>query len=302
MFLFLFVAGCSSAQMNRDPAAMEIITSDIDNFWNAFEAAKPEFNPEVFQKLYLDPGSKGVEGFMDNRIRNAEHLAKVVKSHEKYFASLKPSTDSILQFKNEIAESVKNMKELYPDAVFPPVYFVIGAMNSGGTTSRQGLIIGAEMHGLRPDTPKEELNDWLVTVIKPMSHVPHIVAHELIHYQQKYRSRTLLEQSIKEGSADLLAELISGKHINKFAHTFANPREKELFKEFKEKMDGKDFTGWLYSSMEGRPNDLGYWMGYKISKSYYDQIPDKKQAIHDILTIRDFHEFLERSRYAQKFN
>ena len=63
----------------------------------------------------------------------------------------------------------------------------------------------------------------------------------------------------------------------------------------------KDYTGWLFSSTEGRPNDLGYWMGYKITKSYYDRTPDKLQAVDDIMNIRDFEKFLLQSGYAGKF-
>jgi hypothetical protein len=62
-------------------------------------------------------------------------------------------------------------------------------------------------------------------------------------------------------------------------------------------------TVWLYSeSGEGkRPDDLGYYMGYKICEAYYRSASDKKQAIHDMLNICDFKEFLKTSRYAEKF-
>ena len=66
-------------------------------------------------------------------------------------------------------------------------------------------------------------------------------------------------------------------------------------------MSGKDFQGWLYSSQAGRPNDLGYWMGYKIVKAYYDKAADKKKAIDEILHIRDFNQFLAASGYADRF-
>jgi uncharacterized protein YjaZ len=132
--------------------------------------------------------------------------------------------------------------------------------------------------------------------------VPHIVAHELIHFQQRYDGSTLLSASIKEGAADFIAELISGNHINKHVHDFADPKEKELWNEFKEHMNKKDYTGWLYSSSKDRPNDLGYWMGYKITKAYYDLASDKKIAVKEILNIKDFNKFLEKSGYASKFD
>lgn len=66
-------------------------------------------------------------------------------------------------------------------------------------------------------------------------------------------------------------------------------------------MNEKDFAGWLYSQSPGRPNDLGYWMGYQVTKAYYDRAADKKQAIADILRIRNAKKFLEDSRYEDRF-
>ncbi len=301
ILLGLFMNFFLSGPKNKDPLKTELVTTDLDNFWEAFDRAKPDFDPSVFQELYLDKGSKGVKGFTRNRIRDAEHLSKTIKKHPNYYSSIKSSTQQIPLMKDTIRQSLVKLKELYPKAVFPPVYFVVGALNSGGTTSRHGLIIGAEMHGLTPDTPKEELGNWLKTVLVSVDKIPHIVAHELIHFQQNYDGNSLLGAAIKEGSADFMAELISGRHINHHVHEFANPKEKELWVEFKEKMDGKDYQGWLYSSQEGRPNDLGYWMGYKITKSYYEQSSDKQQAIHDIMNIKNFKKFLEESKYPEKF-
>jgi hypothetical protein len=229
-------------------------------------------------------------------------LAKVVGKRLNYYRSIRTSTDSIAGMKDEIRQSLVRLKEIYPDAIFPPVYFVIGAMNSGGTSSNDGLIIGAEMYGLTPQTPTAELNDWQKTVIKPVNQIPHIVAHELIHFMQTYDGGSLLAASIKEGSADFLAELISGKHINQNVHDFANPKEKELWLEFKARMNKKDYAGWLYSSTPGRPNDLGYWMGYKITRAYYEQATDKRAAIKEILMIKNVEKFLEKSGYGKKFD
>src|SRR5262249_55930565 len=100
-----------------------------------------------------------------------------------------------------------------------------------------------------------------------------------------------------------IAELISGKHINTHLHDYANPRERELWAEFKRGMDGTDMSNWLYQgeSSKDRPADLGYYMGYKICEAYYRSAKDKKQAIKDILEIKDFGRFLKDSEYEAKF-
>lgn len=300
--LLLVSAFFNAYSQNTDPLKIEIITLDIDNFWVAFEKAQPEHPVEVYQEFYIDKGTKGLEGFMRGRIESAENLAKYVNHFSDYYASIKESTDQIPGMEDEIKASLVKLKEYYPEAIFPPVYFVIGTLGSAGTASKDGLIIGAEMHGLTDNTPMDKFNDWLKTVLKSIDQIPHIVAHELIHFQQGYSgNKNLLQGSIKEGSADFIAELISGKHINAHVHEFANPIEKELWLEFKERMLKKSVEGWLYSSPEGRPNDLGYWMGYNISKAYFDKMENKQQAIHDILNIKNFEKFLEKSGYAEKF-
>ena len=119
-------------------------------------------------------------------------------------------------------------------------------MNSGGTTGRNALIVGAEMYGLTESFPKDSLSQWHQTALSPTDEIPAIVAHELIHYQQPSWSLgqpTLLAASIEEGAADFVAELIAGEHINTHVHEWTNPREDSLWAEFQTRMHGKDYTG-----------------------------------------------------------
>ena len=87
------------------------------------------------------------------------------------------------------------------------------------------MIIGVDMYGLADDIPKEELSDWPKSVLKPIEEIPHIVAHEIIHFQQKYNGGNLLKRSIKEGATDFIGELIFGRHINEHVHEFADKKK-----------------------------------------------------------------------------
>ena len=132
---------------NGDPLKAELVTTDIDNFWLAYDKSKTDFNPAVFQELYLDQGSKGLKGFISNRIQSAEYLSKVINTFPNYYKSIRESTNKIPLVKEQIRNDMVKFKEVYPDAVFPPVYFVIGALSSGETSIRNGLIIGTDMYG-----------------------------------------------------------------------------------------------------------------------------------------------------------
>src|SRR5262249_39803338 len=165
---------------------------------------------------YLKDGSYGLQQFTRLRIKSAANLAFVVSKHPKYYASIRPSTMKIESMTGSIRACFQSLKRLYPGAVFPDVYFLIGSMNSGGTTTDRALLIGAERYGRTSDTPADELDGWLKQVLKPVEEIPAIVAHELIHYQQKYpvADQSLLAKAIKEGGADFIGEQIVGKSIN----------------------------------------------------------------------------------------
>jgi hypothetical protein len=50
-----------------------------------------------------------------------------------------------------------------------------------------------------------------------------------------------------------------------------------------------------YNSTPEKPDDLGYWVGYRIVKSYHLHAADKRQAIREILQMTDPNAFLAKS-------
>jgi hypothetical protein len=233
-------------KVSSNPDEARIVTSDIDLFWKAYDRARPENNLIVFRDEYLRVGSYGLKQFTRLRIGNSCNLVDQIEKRPRYYASIRQSTLKIDSMKEAIRVNLRRLKELYPEAVFPDIYFLIGRMNSGGTLTANALLIGSEMYARTATTPTEEMNDWERQVIKGVEVVPHIVTHELIHYQQKYAaSATLLARSMNEGAADYIAELVSGGNINDHLHRYGNERERELWEEFKKEMDAKDVSRWL---------------------------------------------------------
>ncbi|HEX6175813.1 MAG TPA: DUF2268 domain-containing putative Zn-dependent protease [Candidatus Binatia bacterium] len=322
-------AQTSEPQVNRDPNQAKFVTSDIDNFWRAFDLATKETDREkkiaIFQTHYLDKGSAGLRDFVRLRIKSAKGLVETIEKLPTFYASARPSTLRIADMEKKMRRSFRRFKQIYPDAAFPDVYFVIGVANTGGTASGSGLLIGAELYGLTPKTPRDEFPAWfktflpdvqdekellrlvtkaLDTALKPVEKLPSIVAHESCHFNQHYpKQTTLLEKSIQEGACDLIAELTAGEVINPALKVYGDRHEADLWREFQAEMNGTDLSKWMYNGfkIKDRPGDLGYYMGYKISKAYYQNAKDKRQAIRDVLNIKDFPDFLDRSRYGEKF-
>lgn len=265
-----------------DPDAARIVTTDVALFWEVVDSGPNETLAQRLHCDYLRRGTDAVRDFIPVRIVSGERLAETVTDQRERYESTRWSGLTVAELEPEIRTVFRELKARYPDAVFPDVYFVVGRLNTGGMISQRGLLIGAEMY---PDR----------SAMLP------IVAHELIHFQQRpipADQRTLLAQAIMEGSADFVAELITGNHINHEAHAYGLPRERELWEEFRQVMHGSDFAGWLYGgSPEGRPADLGYFIGYRIAQAYHANAGADEQAVREILEVTDYMDFLERSGY-----
>src|SRR5262249_38480191 len=192
------------------PERARFITEDITRFWKAYDKSMsppPEGRAAVFQREYIDPGTIGLKDFGRSGRLDARSLAKMVGSHKSFYAAIRPHTVEIERRRGETIAAFLKLKELYPAAIFPDTYFIIGQLSSGGTASDNGLLMGAEMFTRAAGVPSGELNDWQKNAIMEQREIPPLVAHESIHFQQKYPSQTtVLCQSLKEGGADFLGE------------------------------------------------------------------------------------------------
>ncbi len=303
-----FTTGVSAQQPpkpNQNPDSAWLVTSDIPNFWQVFDKASLRDAAEMFQREYIDPGSAGLHDFLKSRIQNGRYLAGTIAARPRYYAAIRGSTLAVDQtpaIKEAIRASFRRLKEIYPDAVFPDVYFVIGRMNSAGTVSSSGLLIGLEMNARSESTPVDELTDWERAVIGQTANLPNIVAHELIHIQQPHDSSktTLLEQALSEGGADFMGEMISGGIINRVQRSYGDVHEQALWAEFRKDMLGADLSRWMFQGdrAKDRPADLGYYIGYKICESFYRRATDKREAVRRILHVTDPEAFLRESSYG----
>ena len=282
IFLFgILTVAIGQEEFSENPMEAKFIIEDFERFWQAFD--KMEKTSENPFEDYLKNASKGFSplvGYFDSKT-----FYQTVKERKKDYLKSRNVLDSLSKKEIEIKDAYTQMKNWYPTAKFPPVYFVVGMFTSGGTITNNGLLIGSEK-------------------LKNLDGLTGLVSHELIHYQQNIEGdNNLLKQSIIEGSADFIGELISGEHINMTPFKYGNKNEKKLCKEFVGVMINENYTDWLYgtSGKDDRPNDLGYWIGYKISEAYFKKQKDKQQAIHDILNIKDPLELLKESGYLAKY-
>jgi hypothetical protein len=303
--LLALVTFTAPAQPSHPP--IQLVTSDIPNFWKAYDASQPGNREEAFQKFYLDPGSPGLADFVKLRIQSAKALAAAIdQSYPKFYASVRRYTLQVESQRGAILKYLDRFQELYPEAHFPTVYFVIGRLTSGGTTSDHGLLIGTEVNSLGPGVDSSEINPPFRRAMGTSDHIPLIVVHELTHTQRKRSGRItipgMLDKCIGEGAADFMTELVANSSINAYSKQWAEPRHDELFQRFAHDMAEKpaDASKWVYNygSVKDEPADLGYWIGNVICRSYYDLAKDKREAIRNIVTLADAESIVRNSRYA----
>lgn len=312
LVVFLLVLACGQPKVQSEdtkevsnfpslPDSLKLVSSDIDLFWQCFDRQLSDTAANHFED-YLAQGSLGVKDFVPERIESAKALKNLVLSEREYYQNIRLSSYKVEDLKKQITASFYALEYLYPEATYPPVYFLIGRTTSGGTATENGLMIALEVFSD---------DDYKTAYGRPSLDIellPNVVIHEFIHFLQRddENDESLLKHCIREGSADFIAELASGENT-KLAnganvYPYGDQREKELWAEFSESMYSTTLSPWLYSeTVDGRPQSLGYWMGYKIVEAYYEKAADKKKAIHAILNIYDYEEFLEQSGYATKF-
>lgn len=288
----------------------ELITEDVPRFWQAFDVLDAADAAEQFRHLYLDPGSAGVRAFTPERIVSAQHLLDVVRSRRNFYASIRDrSLTTIREVRPRLEAILRRLGEVVPDAPDNDVYFVVGALNSGGTLGREDgrafAVIGLEFFSADQDTVTHELNAWESSVVGPPERLPAIVAHELIHTLQPSLAtpdQTLLLHCLAEGAAEYLGELVSGEVINPRLHDYGLAHENDLRARFRQDLAaGTGPEAWLYQGNKAvdEPADLGYFMGARIMRAYHERHRDRPNVIHDLLhrALLDPEEFTRQSSY-----
>jgi hypothetical protein len=296
--------------------AKTVLTADIDHFWQAVDALSNckthTDSVSAIQKLYFDRATDGLIDFIAARDLTAEAQLQLIARYPKFYASVRKNTLEVKNSEKVIQELFVKFQSLY--ANFKPfkVCFAIGILNTGGTVSDKFVLIGTEITASSKNVDvsefiarKENNRAGMLSGDGDLvQKIRNIVAHECVHTQQKNISDTvakcpLLWQILKEGICDFIGEMVAGKQINKVAHEYGDKHEKELWEELKANLCSSDMSKWLYNgqSAKDRPGDLGYYMGYRIAKAWYEQATDKRQAIIDMIELTLPMQFLQQSKY-----
>lgn len=271
-----------------------IQTADIKNFWIAFDATEKINNTiqksKTFQKLYIDNASIGLEDFIKSREFTSEKWIKSFEDYPKFWNSIRSKTEKIQKDFGKVEKIYNRFQKLYPEFKPTDIYYTIGNLKGGGTVINGNLIIGSELASSDKTVDYSELPKNYQERMKINSGILFLTAHELVHTQQNLNNSgntNLLGLCLKEGSADFIAELLLKKKVEAPYIEYGLKNQCKIWNEFKAEMYSYDYQNWLSNTatIKDKPADLGYFVGYIITKNYYKNSLNKKQAIKEILTL-----------------
>ncbi len=284
----------SAPVMAAEPATGPVIhTEDVTRFYQVYDNAHGHPTAEQLQHDYIDRGSDGLHEFAKIRRISGAAIAETLAKHPEIYSDARRCMAVLPNVRRRLDVALHTLGRLYPEARFPPVTIAIGRGKPVGTTSATtGVLIGLEALCASNDQSDPNPEDRFV----------HVIAHEYAHIQQlsvytNDENPTVLEAALIEGGAEFTAELISGGVSYYQAGVWARGREKQIETAFVSDEDKTDLSKWFYNG-KGTADwlgDLGYWVGYRITRSYYQHAANKRQALRDILEVSDPKRFLSKS-------
>jgi len=292
----VFLASCAPVRDTAPAAAVvsgaTIEVEDVYRFYRLYDAASGQPTAEQLQD-YIDTGSPGLRVFAQARRTTGVRIAEAIAKTPEIYTGARRCVEVLPRVRARLKAALDNLARLYPQARFPPVTIAVGRGKPVGIGSpTSGVQIGLESlcatSYLNPDVEERFV---------------HVIAHEFVHVQQAPEladgeNLTVLEASLMEGAAEFATELISGKVAYSHLPPLVAGRETEIETAFLRDKAKRDLSDWLGNGTPESPGDFGYWVGYRIAKAYYQQASDKRQALREILEMRDAEAFLAASGWS----
>ncbi len=293
-----------------------VVTQDIDNFWEAYELVREESDSlaqiQLIDSLYIKRGTIGLEKMIEVRDYTASEYAYLINKYPKFFGSIRANTLKSKSLANELNDGVEKLEALYPDLKPAKIYFTIGGMRTNGTTRDSSVLIGSELAMADNTTDISEFEgrtkEWLETFFSsdPIDGLVLLNVHEYVHTQQTHIPNNLLHMALYEGVAEFVSVVAMGVPSDSPAIEFGK-NNSEVRKKFELEMFYERIPDWLWSNSpnEFGVRDLGYYVGYAIAENHYNKSSNKKQAIKEMIELdygnpSEIDAFIDNTNYFSK--
>ncbi|NCD70725.1 hypothetical protein [Mucilaginibacter agri] len=274
----------------------KVITADIDNFWNAYDSIRTTNDSlkqlYYIQKLYISVGTEGLRAFMEAKDYKAQDYVSAIRHYPKFWNSIRENTLKVKTLTTQFDPDLKILRSIYTDLKPATIYFTIGVLNSGGTSGNGMVLIGAELATGNSQVDISELplnlrnNLSAYFASDPFKNIVPLNIHEYVHTQEHGEPYNLLSQCIYEGTCDFITELVTTQTLPLPYMSYGTEHEPGLKEQFATEMFTNNYRNWLYNGVNnGKVGDLGYYMGYVICRSYYNNHHDKRKAVKEMVEL-----------------
>ncbi len=285
------------------PAGVRLSYDDVDRFAIVLDSLAAGADTVTTLKRYIAGGTRGFVAYAEQFGVNDSTLLAALRRYPTYYRSLSDLPERLRAQEPSVRAGLARLEALHPGTVFPSVWYLVGSSRAGGQAGRAGVLIGAELMAASADsvtrakveTPRSfrVIDDIAALVVHETVHYNHFI-NAPITYSRSWNNRA---RALKEGAADFMAELATGRHTNYEAHSYGERHEAELWARFSLALDSNT-TNWFF----GRPSPdvppaLGYFLGYRVVRSYYQGAADSTAAIRAIMRLHDYEAFHRASGY-----
>ena len=293
IFTATAVLACLMAGSVWSQSRATLDISDVDLFYRLYDATDGRPTAEQVQSGYIDVGSPGLRTFFDARRTTAVRVAEAIASRPEIYRQARECSSVLPRVKDQVDAALAKLVSLYPEARLPSVTLAVGrgrpvAIGSSVTGIQVGLEALCATDFIEPD-----IEDRFVGVL----------VHEYVHAQQnpgltEKTDLSVLETALLEGGAEFVTEVLIGRPAYTYFEPLVGGREHEIETAFSADLDKTDLSDWFYNSTKEKPSDIGYWVGYRIARSYYEKASDKAAALKEIMEFTDAHAFLAASGWT----
>lgn len=309
---------CSGCVSNSEGKSNQnIITSDIPNFWNAYDHIVST-NDSILQykfldSLYIKKGTSGLKGIMYTRNYTEQDYIDAINKYPKFWSSVRENTLKTDDYVHELNEGIKKIKTIYPELKPAKIYFTIGALRTSGTTLDSLVLIGSELAMSDKNTIASEFVGSVQSGRRtyfdsnPINDLVLLNIHEYVHTQQKPVVNNLLSYVLHEGIAEFVSVVAMGVPSSAPAIEYGKENEAVKRKFENELFYGYNRSEWLWSDDPNEFNvrDLGYYIGYQIAEINYNKAKDKQAAIKEMIELDytnepQIEDFVDRTHFFSK--
>lgn len=306
-FMFLLAMLTVSAQQ-------QIVTADIDHFWEAYDqvskAKDSAAQYTLLNDLYISRATDGLQSLMRVRRYTAKMYVDAINNYPKFWQSIRKNTFRSKKLAKEINREIAKLQKIYPDLKPVPIYFAIGVFRTNGTIDGPKVLIGSEMALSDKTVVTDELPEHPKQFNKmytPINDIGLLCTHEYVHTQQKPPVDNLLSYCLYEGIAEFVSTLATEKASNTPAVTYGKANLEKVRGQFEADVFIPSRTyQWLWSenTIFGQ-RDLGYSVGFEIAQNYYNAAADKRKAVQHMIGLdyaneTEVESFVDQSGYFSK--